>query len=62
MKSLSVLTFASVALVAMTQHAQAQPAGERIAGSYVCVFKRARSRVAMRRRKPTARLSPPARK
>ncbi len=40
MKSLSVLTFASVALVAITQHAQAQPAGQRIADSYVCVFKR----------------------
>ena len=38
MKKLAVLATASLALLAMTQQAQAQRAGERIAGSYVCVF------------------------
>jgi subtilisin family serine protease len=40
MRKLSVLAFAGLPLIALVQPAQAQVAGEKIAGSYICVFKK----------------------
>jgi subtilisin family serine protease len=40
MRKLSILAIASLPLVALAQPAQAQEAGEKIAGSYICVFKK----------------------
>jgi subtilisin family serine protease len=39
MRKLSVLAFAGLPLIALVQPAQGQVAGEKIAGSYICVFK-----------------------
>ena len=40
MRKLSVLAFAGLPLIALAQPAQAQVAGEKVPGSYVCVFKK----------------------
>ncbi|HYJ30876.1 MAG TPA: S8 family serine peptidase [Allosphingosinicella sp.] len=40
MKALSILAFAGLPMIALAQPAQAQRAGDRIEGSYVCVFNR----------------------
>ena len=44
MKRLSILAIAGLPLVALAQPAQAERAGDRIEGSYICVFTRAVSR------------------